>query len=224
MYRWTTTFLCLLLLSACAQRQVFLTTQGVEPQKLSNLEQQLQTLGWQVTKTKISIPAGFAATTIALNPAQQQQEHVDQVIGLLAQLGFSKPETYKFAEGSHFYSIDSMGLYIRGSHAAPQPPNWLRSDDCATGDTLLSFGIDGNVTLEHEPLNTELEQLNKYHGKWTFDDVNLNVTLTEGEQHFIRSDIMRKTWRGMHPAQLFTPQKEVDFLPLNCSFIIIEME
>ena len=214
----------LVLLTGCVQRHAFISANGVEPTKLDALSQQLEAQGWQVTLTQLEIPAEFSDTSIAINPAQQNQDAIEQLITLLQQLGFNQPQTYKFAEGKHFYSIDNIGLYIRGSQPAVMPPNWLRSDNCKEGDTLLALSPGGNVTLEHEALDTELEQLDSYQGQWQFDGERLTITLLGQEQHYSRSDITRTTWRGDSPAQLFTPLKEVEFTPLNCHFIIIEAE
>ena len=213
-----------LLLIGCAQQHAFISANGVKPAKLNALSQQLEAQGWQVTLTQLEIPAEFSDTSIAMNPAQQNQDAIEQLITLLQQLGFNQPQTYKFAEGKHFYSIDNIGLYIRGSHSTATPPSWLRSDNCTAGDTLLALNPGGNVTLEHEVLDTELEQLDSYQGQWLFDGETLTIHIMEHQQDYIRKEVMRKTWRGDSPAQLFTPLKEVEFAPLNCSFIIIEME
>ena len=213
-----------LLLIGCAQQHAFISANGVKPSKINALSQQLEAQGWQVTLTQLEIPAEFSDTSIAMNPAQQNQDAIEQLITLLQQLGFNQPQTYKFAEGKHFYSIDNIGLYIRGSQSTATPPNWLRSDNCTGGDTLLALNPGGNVTLEHEVLDTELEQLDSYQGQWQFDGETLVIHIMDHQQHYLRTEITRQTWRGDSPAQLFTPLKEVEFAPLNCSFIIIEME
>lgn len=213
-----------LLLIGCAQQHAFISANGVKPAKLNALGQQLEAQGWQVTLTQLEIPAEFSDTSITMTPAQQNQDAIELLITQLQQLGFNQPQIYKFAEGKHFYSIDNIGLYIRGSQSTAMPPSWLRSDNCTAGDTLLALSSGGNVTLEHEALDTELEQLDSYKGQWLFDGETLTIHIMEHQQDYIRKEIMRKTWRGNSPAQLFTPQRISQFTPLNCSFIIIEME
>ncbi|MBL4915417.1 hypothetical protein L2719_10905 [Shewanella schlegeliana] len=223
MYR-ITIFLCFCLLSACAQQQAFLTTQGVSQVKIEALTKQLNEQGWRVTQTNLPIPNEFTNATVAANPAQENQADIEQVVSTLELLGFSDPQTYKFAEGKHFYSIDNIGIYLRTGQTNLQPPSWLRSDDCIYGDALLAFNPNGQVTLEHEPTHTESDRLDSYVGVWVLDGSRLKINLSQGEQSYISSNITRRTWRGVSPAQLFTPIEKAKFSPLNCSFIIIEME
>ena len=86
-----------LLLIGCAQQHAFISTNGVKPAKLNALSQQLEAQGWQVTLTQLEIPAELSDTSIAMNPAQQNQDAIEQLITLLQQLGFNQPHTYKFA-------------------------------------------------------------------------------------------------------------------------------
>lgn len=215
---------CFWLLNGCAQQHAFISSNGIESAKLDALSQQLEAQGWKVTLTQLEIPREFPDTSIAINPAQQNQYAIEQLIALMQELRFGEPHIFKFAEGKHFYSINNIGLYIRGSQPVSMPPSWLRSDNCEEGDALLSLKSAGSVTLEYDPFDADLEQLNSYQGRWQFDGETLNVHIMEHQQDYIRKEIMRKTWRGYSPAQLFTPLKEVEFAPLNCHFIIIEAE
>ncbi|MEZ9820530.1 hypothetical protein AB4238_07885 [Shewanella sp. 10N.286.45.A1] len=75
-----------LLLIGCAQQHAFISANGVRPAKLNALSQQLEAQGWQVTLTQLEIPAEFSDTSIAMNPAQQNQDAIEQLITLLYQL------------------------------------------------------------------------------------------------------------------------------------------
>ena len=216
----------LLILSACQQRQAILITQGIEPVKVKAIETALIQSGWQVSKSTIAIPTEFPNTAIATNPAYRDSQAITEIEDLLKGQGFAEPTEYKFAEGKHFFSMNNIGIYLRNSEQAlqPLPPDFIRTDHCTAGDATLNLSPQGQAVLEYErPINDNFE-LEQHTGTWQFDGAQLSVTLNRAQQVFKLTHEQRPIWRGLSPADIYTPIQDSNFKVLNCTFLLIYLE
>lgn len=226
LFRQGLLLLSLIILSACQQRQAILITQGVEPVKIKAIETALIQSGWQVSQSPIAIPTEFPDTVIATNPAFRDTQAIADIENILKGQGFTKPATYKFAEGKHFFSMDNVGIYLRNSEqtSRPLPPSFIRTDHCAAGDATLNLTPQGQAVLEYEkPVNGNFE-LEQHTGTWDFDGVQLKVHLNHTQQEFLLTHEQRNTWRGPSPADIYTPIQDSNFKVLNCTFLLIYLE
>ncbi|MGR3969720.1 hypothetical protein [Shewanella sp. 1180_01] len=216
----------LLILSACQQRQAILITQGIEPVKVKAIETALIQSGWQVNQSTIAIPAEFPNTAITTNPAYRDSQAITEIEDLLKGQGFAEPTEYKFAEGKHFFSINNIGIYLRNSEQVlqPLPPDFIRTDHCTAGDATLNLSPQGQAVLEYErPINDNFE-LEQHTGTWQFDGAQLSVTLNRAQQVFKLTHEQRPIWRGLSPADIYTPIQDSNFKVLNCTFLLIYLE
>lgn len=216
----------LLILSACQQRQAILITQGVEPVKVKAIETALIHSGWQVDQSTIAIPAEFPNAAIATNPAYRDTQAITEIENILKGQGFTELTEYKFAEGKHFFSMNNIGIYLRNSEqvSQPLPPSFIRTDHCASGDATLNLTPQGQAVLEYErPINDNFE-LEQHKGTWDFDGEQLKVQLNHTQQAFLLTHEQRPIWRGLSPADIYTPTQDSDFKVLNCTFLLIYLE
>ncbi len=216
----------LTLLSGCQQRQAILIVQGVEPIKVKTIETALIQSGWRVSQSPIAIPAEFPDAVLATNPAYRDTQAISDIKNILKGQGFTEPTEYKFAEGKHFFSMNNIGIYLRNSEQALQPlqPDFIRTDHCAAGDATLNLSPQGQAVLEYErPINDNFE-LEQHTGTWQFDGAQLSVTLNRAQQVFKLTHEQRPIWRGLSPADIYTPIQDSNFKVLNCTFLLIYLE
>jgi hypothetical protein len=170
-------------LNACAGKTVYLFNTGYSQDAINQVSEQLILLGYKVEPVDAEIPAEFADTAIATHPVFSAPNDLAVIQDILTKAEFPSPTYYQFAQGNHFYSPKSIGLYLRNGYQKNMPPVMADSRCTQDGkaiDAVFEFYQTGGVKLEIEVYeNGEyvLGSNQKFGGTYTLLNSTLNKTV-----------------------------------------------
>jgi hypothetical protein len=147
---------CLLLgalITGCANKTVYLFNTGYPPASLTQVTEQLVLLGYDVQPVDAEIPPEFSDTAIATNPVFSAPNDLLVIEKILVEQVLPTPKYYQFAQGNHFYSTKSIGLYLRNGYQKIMPPVMSEKSCKKDGkeiDATFEFFKTGEVRIELE--------------------------------------------------------------------------
>ncbi|MDP2561095.1 hypothetical protein [Psychrobium sp. 1_MG-2023] len=218
--------LLVLFISGCSQR-VHLISQGYTPEQLSPIVTALEELDLEVKHSDIPLPTNFSDNTIISHPSLATSNQLANIQELLHSLELSPVQLLHFASNhKHYYTQGNIGLYLRHPEhkSRPQPPLYVMSQYCSSGNATLGMQPNGQFLLEVEVYG-EKKSIHASSGQWVFDGENLVLTHSQNQvAHFKMQQKTVSTYLGPRRSKVFIPQENHNLPPaFNCEFIIIDM-
>jgi len=149
----TAMLVIMICLNACAGKTVYLFNTGYSQDAINQVSEQLVLLGYDVEPVDAEIPPEFSDTAIATHPVFSEPNDLAVIQDILTKAAFPPPTYYQFAQGNHFYSPKSIGLYLRNGYQKTMPPVMSEKSCIKDGkeiDVTFEFFKTGDVRIELE--------------------------------------------------------------------------
>lgn len=159
--------LLLLNLIACTNKPtVHLYKRYISAAKAQALVADLEQKGIRVTTNEFTFPKSISKTTILSSPLLQQPELIEQTQTSLQTLGFEPATTSSLVIANHWYTKNSLGLFIM-----PEGANtYNQAQPVHLAQTYTADKCDTNIKLTLEPngdFHYFIEQRSTLTGKWS---------------------------------------------------------
>lgn len=143
-------FLFTLVLTGCAKTQVHLYGRYLQPEQINSVSEALKAAGYQVEVNNLNFPGDIQQSSLIYSLMLKDVSKLDTVLGAVAEQGWYVNNISAMVKGNHWYTKDSMGLFLLPDGVDPTNP---------TAPENLSFlyqsvGCDKAPSLQLFPDNT----------------------------------------------------------------------
>jgi hypothetical protein len=216
----------ILLLTGCTNKTVYLFNNGYPQESVDEVAVKLINLGYDVEHVNAEIPAEFSDTAIATHPVVAAPADLPIIENILKESEFPTPSYYQFAQGNHFYSPDSFGLYLRNGYQKIMPPIMGDISCFVNGDSVdatLEFRRSGEVILEVELYREGKLLKNSYRkhtGKYTLINNRIQLDFIEFKTGYLAiNETKIQTYSGGKKADHLVIKSQKNNSPIeNCLF------
>jgi hypothetical protein len=213
-------------LNACAGKTVYLFNTGYSQDAINQVSEQLILLGYKVEAVDAEIPPEFPDTAIATHPVFSAPNDLTLIKNILTKAAFPLPKYYQFAQGNHFYSPKSIGLYLRNGYQKTMPPVMSEKSCIKNGkeiDVTFEFFKTGDVRIELEIyINREFVQGTNqvFNGKYKLIKDSIQFEFPEFNTDYLSiKEVTVQTHFGERQADhLVFHSKQNNTLIENCLF------
>ncbi len=215
-----------LFLNGCTSKTVYLFNSGYPQEPVNKVTEQLIRLGYDVESVDAGIPAEFTDTAIATHPVFATPDDLVSIEHILKDQNFPAPHFYQFAQGNHFYGVDSIGLYLRNGYQKTMPPIMGDISCVSNGnsvDATLEFRRSGEVVLELAFYNQGKLLKDKYQqhiGKYSLLNSSIQLDFTDFKTEYLPiNEIKIQTYGGEKKADHLVFHSQKSNSPIeNCLF------
>ncbi|TYK64126.1 hypothetical protein [Colwellia echini] len=167
-------FLSIIILSislfSCSSTEVHLYTRYLSDSEIKEISKNLDESNFKVVTNTLSFPETINQSTLLYSPFIQGENTLDILTNSLSDLGWAIPNVEALVYGNHWYSKDSVGLFLlpegvkqKDKIANQDLANNYESRNC---DTLVNLRINKDNTYQLSFTNQINEQTDHLKGNW----------------------------------------------------------
>ncbi|WP_102797800.1 hypothetical protein [Bowmanella denitrificans] len=107
----------------CAKTQVHLYGRYLQPEQIQQVTQALETEGYQVQVNRLAFPADIHQSSLVYSLMLKDVSKLDRVMAASASQGWYVHNVTAMVKGNHWYTKDSMGLFLLPEGVDPSDPS-----------------------------------------------------------------------------------------------------
>ena len=212
-------------LVACSSTEVHLYTRYLSDIEIEKISSKLEESNFKVVPNTLSFPENIYQSTMIYSPFIKGEKTLDTLIQSLFDVGWSIPNVEALVSGNHWYSKDSVGLFLlpEGVKQTDKIANQDLANDYESRhcDTTVIIRLNKNNTYQLSFTNKINERTDHLKGSWEIRSYPY-VELTsfnerwwfyfEIEQKIVSDEISKIEIIELKPVESYS------FFP-NCSFV-----
>ncbi len=221
-------FLSVVILSiflvACSSTEVHLYTRYLSDTEIEKISSKLDESNFKVITNTHSFPETINQSTLLYSPFIKGEKTLDILINSLSDLGWAIPKVEALVSGNHWYSKDSVGLFLfpegvkqKDKIANQDLANDYESRNC---DTLVSLRLNKDNTYQLTFINKTKERTDHLKGSWKIRSYPYIELTSFNERWWFYFEIEQKVESDKVSKVNIIELKPVDSYPFfpNCSF------
>ncbi|GGO67806.1 hypothetical protein [Bowmanella pacifica] len=114
--------LLVLTLSGCAKTHVHLYGRYLQPEQIKNVSEALEAEGYQVKVNQFAFPRDIQQSSLIYSLMLRDVSKLDTVLGVATEQGWYVNNISALVKGNHWYTKDSMGLFLLPDGVDPTDP------------------------------------------------------------------------------------------------------
>jgi len=212
-------------LIACSSTEVHLYTRYLSETEIENISSKLNESNFKIVPNTLSFPENIYQSTLIYSPFIKGDKTLDTLINSLSEVGWSIPTVEALVSGNHWYSKDSVGLFLlpegvkqKDKIATQDLANDYESRNC---DTIVSIRLNKNNTYQLSFTNKLNERTDHLKGSWKIRSYPYIELTSFNKRWWFYFEIEQKVESDkISKIEIIelNPVESYSFFP-NCSFV-----
>ncbi|RUO59964.1 hypothetical protein [Pseudidiomarina marina] len=142
----------LFFIAGCAVPIVYLNDYELEESNFEKVKNALEEKGFKVNRVSLKPPSNIHESTIITGSKATVEQNYNQIMPILASLGYSNTDITFVESGNHWYRGDNIGVYLFDDGVGEKPEREIigeySSDNCESMKSLI-LKADGNFNVAY---------------------------------------------------------------------------
>jgi hypothetical protein len=212
-------------LVACSSTEVHLYTRYLSDTEIEKISSKLDESNFKVVPNTLSFPDNIYQSTLIYSPFIKGDKTLDTLINSLSEVGWSIPIVEALVSGNHWYSKDSVGLFLL--HEGVKQKDKIANQDLANDyesrncGTIVSISLNKNNTYQLSFTNKTNERTDHLKGSWKIRSYPYIELTSFNERWWFYFEIEQKVESDkISKIEIIElkPVESYSFFP-NCSFV-----
>lgn len=214
-----------IILIACSSTEVHLYTRYLTDAEIEKISSKLNESNFKVITNTLSFPDTINQSTLLYSPFIKGEKTVDVLINSLSSIGWSFPKIETLVSGNHWYSQDSVGLFLlpegikqKNKMSNQDLVNVYESRHC---DTLVNLRLNKGNTYQLSFTNKSNGRTDHLKGSWKVRSYPYIELTSFNERWWFHFELEQKVESDKVSKINIIELKPVDHYPFfpNCSFV-----